>query len=96
MVNSEGLSGGMLTIWNKVTIEPIFNFKRKGMLGINAVWKGTKCYFINVYFSCDLKDKRYLWNCLLDWKHKLSVGEWIIVGDFNAIKLGEEWIGKTQ
>ncbi|XP_058749275.1 uncharacterized protein LOC131622266 [Vicia villosa] len=96
VVNSEGLSGGLLTIWNKGAVEPLFSFKDKGLLGLNAVWKNINCYFINIYTPCDLREKRVLWQSLLEWKQRLPVGQWIIGGDFNAIKLGEERKGKSQ
>ncbi|XP_058757340.1 uncharacterized protein LOC131630577 [Vicia villosa] len=95
-VGSEGRSGGLLTIWSKGTIEPIFSFKDKGILGVNADWKGTNCYFVNIYSSCCIAEKRVLWNRLLEWKQHFLVGEWIIGGDFNAIKKGEERRGKVQ
>ncbi|XP_058747124.1 uncharacterized protein LOC131620122 [Vicia villosa] len=36
-----------------------------------------------------------MWRKLLDWKQKLPTREWIIGGDFNAIKSREERKGKT-
>lgn len=84
----------MITIWKRGVINPLFSFKDNGFLGLNAEWKGNNLYFINVYSSCCLVEKRSLWNSLLTWKQKLSVGEWIIGGDFNAGKMKEEHKGR--
>lgn len=95
-VGSEGHSGGMLTVWKKGVIEPSFSFKDKGFLGVNVCWQGTNCNFVNVFSSCFISEKRELWRKLLDWKFKLPRGEWIVGGEFNAIKLGEERKGRSQ
>src|ERR1044072_8179001 len=63
-MESEGHSGGLLTIWRKDAISPGFSFRTKGALGVNAEWKGINCYFVNVYAPCNRVDKRILWrNC---------------------------------
>lgn len=36
-----------------------------------------------------------MWLRLLDWKHKLPVGEWVVGGDFNVIKTPKERKGKS-
>ncbi|XP_058740908.1 uncharacterized protein LOC131613239 [Vicia villosa] len=53
-------------------------------------------YFINIYSSCCLEEKRLLWKCLLDWKQKLPEGEWIIGGEFNSVKNKKERSGKSE
>ncbi|XP_058740903.1 uncharacterized protein LOC131613233 [Vicia villosa] len=93
-VDSEGQSGGIVTIWRKGVMRADFSFKAKGLLGVNVVWNGTNCYFINVYSPCTIAEKRALWSQLLVWKNNLSSGEWIIGGDFNAIKTEDERIGR--
>ncbi|XP_058759955.1 uncharacterized protein LOC131633261 [Vicia villosa] len=95
-VGSEGQSGELLSIWRKGVIVPYFSFKSKGFLGINASWKDINCYFVNVYSSCSLIEKRVLWNDLLEWKRKLPRGEWIVGGDFNSIRVAEERKGCGQ
>ncbi|XP_058776931.1 uncharacterized protein LOC131651277 [Vicia villosa] len=95
-LDSEGQSGGLVTIWKKGVIRSEFSFKAKGLLGINASWEGINCYFLNVYSSCEIAEKRILWNQLIEWKNKFPKGEWIIGGDFNAIKVGSERIGRLR
>lgn len=41
---------------------------------------------VNVYSSCDLNKKKAMWNKLLLLKDFFKDGEWIMGGDFNAIK----------
>lgn len=43
-------------------------------------------YIINVYSSCLLVKKRVLWNSLNSFKLRLPVGDWLLGGDFNAIR----------
>ncbi|XP_058742067.1 uncharacterized protein LOC131614510 [Vicia villosa] len=91
---AEGRSGGIITIWKKGVIHPISSFRGKGLLGVNALWNGINCYFVNVYSSCLASEKRELWAELLRLKDKLEVGEWVVRGDFNAVKSKEERRGR--
>ncbi|XP_058767944.1 uncharacterized protein LOC131641660 [Vicia villosa] len=43
-------------------------------------------YLVNIYSSCVLIKKIILWRRLLELKETFNDGEWIIGGDFNAIK----------
>ncbi|XP_050874962.1 uncharacterized protein LOC127078559 [Lathyrus oleraceus] len=94
VVNSVGQTRGILIIWKKDFICLLYSFRGKGFMGINALWKGNNCYFINVYLSCFLVDKRVIWSKILDWKAKLILGELLMGGDFNSTKSGEERRGK--
>lgn len=49
---------------------------------------------MNIYSSCELAKKRSLWGRLLELKEKFNDGEWILGGDFNAIKVREERKGR--
>ncbi|XP_058733926.1 uncharacterized protein LOC131605606 [Vicia villosa] len=62
-MGADGLSGGMLSIWNSKTVKAIFSFRGKGFLGNKVSWKGD--------------------------------GEWIIGGDFNAVKKRNERVGRS-
>lgn len=44
------------------------------------------CFFVNVYSTCLGFEKRELWSELLNFKNRLGVGEWLVGGDFNAVK----------
>ncbi|XP_058785067.1 uncharacterized protein LOC131659978 [Vicia villosa] len=94
--NSEGRSGGILTVWNKDNITPILSFRGKGYLGVKAWRKDKVIYFIKVYSPCALNEKRMLWSELLVLKNKYGDGEWIMGGgDFNAVREVEERWGRS-
>src|SRR4051812_3259240 len=65
--DSEGSAGGILTVWRKDIIQPVFSFSGKGFLGIKASNKGQVLYLINIYSPCSLLDKRTLWREILSW-----------------------------
>ncbi|XP_058759359.1 uncharacterized protein LOC131632631 [Vicia villosa] len=81
-----GRSGGLLTIWRKDVVEVLSSFKGEGFLGIHVQWKNHLYYVVNIYSPCDLSRKKILWNDLLACKESFKDGEWIMGGDFNAIK----------
>ncbi|XP_058732644.1 uncharacterized protein LOC131604201 [Vicia villosa] len=93
--NSEGRSGGLITLWKKSIMDVLFSFKGEGFLGLKVCWKGDPYYVVNVYSSCVLTKKKALWERLLDLMRIYSDGEWIIGGDFNAIKNGRERKGRV-
>lgn len=55
--NSVGASCGMLNMWSKGVVEPLFSFSSEGALGICAYFKGQVFYLANIYSSC-LIEKR--------------------------------------
>ncbi|XP_058741821.1 uncharacterized protein LOC131614218 [Vicia villosa] len=92
--NSSGRSGGILTLWKEQALEVIFSFKGEGYLGIKFCMDNNFFYLLNVYSSCDASKKRVLWRKILDLKEDWDDGEWIIGGDFNAIKDRRERKGR--
>ncbi|XP_058784985.1 uncharacterized protein LOC131659881 [Vicia villosa] len=90
---SEGSSGGLLSIWNSKTVSVEASFSGPGFLGTKVLWKGAIYYVVNVYSDCTLSQKRILWNRLLVLKNKYQDGEWIVAGDFNAVKKRSERCG---
>lgn len=71
-----------------------FSFRGDGYLGINCLWKVLNCFLVNIYSSCILLDKRNLWSNLLKVKSNFPIGEWLLGGDFDAIKTEEERKGE--
>jgi hypothetical protein len=53
----------------------------------------AKCVIINVYFKCDLEEKRRLWNKLLEVRKEVGVAAWCILVDFNAVCNRDERMG---
>jgi hypothetical protein len=87
---SIGLSGGMLSVWNKDIFSFKYSFTGVGFLGICVDWRGGLLYIVNIYSPCSSRGKRKLWSDLIDLKLNFDPGEWCFGGDFNAImKLGE-------
>ncbi|XP_058763563.1 uncharacterized protein LOC131637014 [Vicia villosa] len=93
--NSEGRSGGLITFWKKSNMEVLFSFKGEGFLGLKVCWKEDLYDVVNVYSSCDLSKKKASWDKLLDLMKIYFDGEWIIGGDFNAIKNNRERKGRA-
>ncbi|XP_058783382.1 uncharacterized protein LOC131658063 [Vicia villosa] len=92
--NSLGRSGGLLILWND-KVEVLNSFKGKGYLGIKACWENKFYYVVNVYSPCMLNKKIALWKKLLELKETFKDGEWIMGGDFNAIKNIRERKGRA-
>ncbi|XP_058784197.1 uncharacterized protein LOC131658967 [Vicia villosa] len=89
---SVGSSGGLLSIWNSISVSVEASFSGPGFLGNKVLWKGEYFYVVNIYSGCALHQKRELWNSLLVLKNKFQDGEWIIAGDFNTVKKrSERW-----
>ncbi|XP_058768462.1 uncharacterized protein LOC131642211 [Vicia villosa] len=92
--NSTGRSGGLITLWKEEGLEVIMSFKGEGYIGVKVNKDNNFFYLVNVYSSCDIVKKRIMWSKLLSLKEDFNDGEWIIGGDFNAIKSREERKGR--
>ncbi|XP_045791371.1 uncharacterized protein LOC123886076 [Trifolium pratense] len=87
---SIGLSGGLLSIWNKELFSFQYSFTCDGFLGMCVEWNSGLLYIVNIYSPCSMSGKRKLWKDLVDFKLNIAKGDWCLGGDFNAIlKLGE-------
>jgi exonuclease III len=93
---SNGFSGGMLTIWNKDLFSFNYSFSGGGFLGVCVEWKEDLLYIVNVYSPCSMSGKRKLWNDLIDFKNNNEPGEWCIGGDFNSIMKSGERRGSSN
>lgn len=82
--NANGQSGGIITLWKKDFVDPIYSFKRDGFLRLKMRWKNNMYYVINAYFACCIILKMKIWSELLDMKNKMVDGIWILGGDFNS------------
>ncbi|XP_058776799.1 uncharacterized protein LOC131651145 [Vicia villosa] len=93
--NSLGRSGGILTMWKKDVVDVENSFKGDGFVGIKVSWNNHFYYVVNVYSPCEHRKKKALWKELLGLMEKFKDGEWILGGDFNAIKNGGERRGRA-
>ncbi|GLT59702.1 hypothetical protein SLA2020_325070 [Shorea laevis] len=94
---ANGAFGGILIIWNSRVFRKLSSFEGTGFLGVFGMWGdyNIPCYFVNVYSSCDLAQKRCLWEILSDLVTSKK-GNWCIAGDFNAIRNSQERKGDTS
>ncbi|CAJ2627612.1 unnamed protein product, partial [Trifolium pratense] len=92
---SIGLSGGMLSIWNKDLFSFRYSFTGVGFLGICVEWKNGLLYIVNIYSPCSLAGKQKLWKDLLEFKSNNAIGDWVLGGDFNAISKSGERRGNS-
>ncbi|GKV05619.1 hypothetical protein SLEP1_g17606 [Rubroshorea leprosula] len=89
--DAEGLSGGMLCIWNSKKFKMGRVLAGMDFIGVEGAWGVEQCpaSIINVYSPCQLGKKRILWEELKALVAGRS-GNWCIMGDFNAVrKVGE-------
>ncbi|XP_058741814.1 uncharacterized protein LOC131614210 [Vicia villosa] len=93
---SEGRSGGIVSLWRNNTVTVIAGFRGKGFLGTKVSWKNAVYYIVNIYSPCSIHLKRDLWKNLLELKQRFSDGDWIIGGDFNAVKKRRERYGRSS
>ncbi|XP_058780621.1 uncharacterized protein LOC131654295 [Vicia villosa] len=95
-VQSEGRSGGLITMWKEGAMEIILSFRRGGILGTKVKWKGVIVYLVNIYSPCSLRGKKELWKDLLELRAIFSDGYWLMGGDFNAVKKRSERKGRSS
>ncbi|MCH79404.1 LINE-1 reverse transcriptase like [Trifolium medium] len=95
---SEGNSGGILSIWSKVSSSLIFTFVGEGFVGVCLEWGASKtiCFVVNIYAKCDLPSKRRLWDNLLMSKRGFGGDKWCVAGDFNSVCSREDRRGVSQ
>ncbi|XP_058742005.1 uncharacterized protein LOC131614439 [Vicia villosa] len=93
--NALGASGGLLILWKEGKVEVDSSFRGDGYLGVKVKWENHWYYVCNVYSSCSSEKKKRLWEVLGSLKEKYKDGEWIIGGDFNAVKNRRERKGST-
>lgn len=90
---STGLSGGLICLWKKNSLNLISQFDGDGFIGLSCLIEGVVFHFVNIYSPCSLEGKRQLWIRILYLKSTLAQGEWCIGGDFNAVTSSSERIG---
>ncbi|XP_058741852.1 uncharacterized protein LOC131614256 [Vicia villosa] len=93
--DSVGMSGGQIILWNARKMKVVCSFRGAGFLGVKVFWMDKLYYICNVYSPCSLSLKRELWKSLLVMKDRFNDGEWLIGGNFNAVKNGGERKGRT-
>ncbi|KAL7181638.1 hypothetical protein ACSBR1_040519 [Camellia fascicularis] len=85
-VDSEGLAGGLLCIWDP----EVFQLKdccctRRFILLSGTLFNSFDCVLLNIYAPNEVGNRAKLWDCLLKLKGEFP-NPWCLCGDFNEIK----------
>ncbi|MFS8003872.1 putative reverse transcriptase domain, fatty acid desaturase domain, acyl-CoA desaturase [Helianthus anomalus] len=90
-VDPSGLSGGLISIWDPNVFSFVEAIKDPNFLIVKGKLKGSGQILNigNVYGPQDLIQKRQLWE-KLRYCIEGSEGMWILLGDFNAVRIPEE------
>ncbi|GKV07790.1 hypothetical protein SLEP1_g19511 [Rubroshorea leprosula] len=91
---SEGLSGGLLCIWESTVFKMKEVFEGRSFVGVFGAWGEERIpvHFVNIYSPCTLAGKRELWEELGNLINRRK-GRWCVGGDFNAVTRVEERAG---
>jgi hypothetical protein len=75
-----GNSGGILSIWCSSKGKTVFSFFGPGFIGLCFKWgvNKTRCYVVNIYAKCALRDKRMMWEKLIQFKHSFCEDVWCV------------------
>ncbi|KAL8546335.1 hypothetical protein ACS0TY_006158 [Phlomoides rotata] len=94
---SEGRSGGLVSIWNTKVFSKTSSWHINGMLVVNGRWveDGTYLVIINVYAPCSFREKEQLWEAIKILVDQYEDRKICVVGDFNSIRVESERIGRT-
>ncbi|XP_022040757.1 uncharacterized protein LOC110943314 [Helianthus annuus] len=90
-VDLSGLSGGLVSIWDKKLFEIGSSIKDRNFLVVSGKIKGSghQINIANIYAPQDVQGKKLLWDRLLGLIDAFS-GLWIFLRDFNAVRVPEE------
>ncbi|XP_022004582.1 uncharacterized protein LOC110902169 [Helianthus annuus] len=91
VVDSVGLSGGLICLWDDQLFKVRSSAKNRNFIHIKGelVGSGVILNFLNVYAPQGVSAKGDLWNLLADIINCNS-GQWVLGGDFNAVRFREE------
>ena len=86
----EGVNGGgcLLSMWYEDAFSYESHIMGKGFIAVfgkNRV-SNLSCVIVNVYASCNLRDKKALWEELSSVKRAYQDKVWCLCGDFNAVR----------
>ncbi|KAL8512924.1 hypothetical protein ACS0TY_019184 [Phlomoides rotata] len=95
---SKGASGGLLTIWRKLSFSLISQWGSDGALALKGKWIAEDVYInlVNIYAPIDVKEQYKLWEEVLGWIQPQISDLWCICGDFNATLHQSERKGRSR
>ncbi|KAD4178488.1 hypothetical protein E3N88_27079 [Mikania micrantha] len=90
-VPSNGRSGGIACCWDPAMFKKNQVKLSQNYIVISGEWMGVleNVNLVNVYAPHGESDRRQLWQELLQIKNT-NVGSWIIMGDFNTIRISSD------
>ncbi|MFS7913005.1 putative RNA-directed DNA polymerase [Helianthus anomalus] len=90
-VDSSGLSGGLISLWDPNVFEHSDSIKDRNFIISRGKIKGSgrRINIANIYAPQDIQAKRILWDRLREVIEN-STGMWILLGDFNAVRSQDE------
>ena len=93
-IHNEGVNGAgsTLSLWHKDAFSYGSHLMGKGFIAIfgQHIQSKLKCVVINIYAACTVKDKLALWDDLTNVKNAYQNIAWVLCGDFNAVRCGDE------
>lgn len=95
-MDAEGLSGGILSIWNKHIFCKVSSWHIRGALVVNGFCRedGKQTCIVNVYAPCSTSEKTVLWDILDNFISQQGDIYICVVGDFNAVRTASERAGQ--
>ncbi|XP_028076613.1 uncharacterized protein LOC114278708 [Camellia sinensis] len=89
-VDSEGIAGGLLCIWDPEVFQlGACCSSRRFILSSSTISNSFECVLLNIYAPNDVGSRRKLWDSLLNLKQGFPK-PWCLCGDFNEIRnIGE-------
>lgn len=96
VAEAEGLSGGLITLWNAQVFRAVEVIVNRRFILIKGVFSANfPCIILNVYAPNDMVARRSLWEEIMDLKARFT-DSWCMGGDFNEILDIHERIGCTR
>jgi len=85
-------SGGVLTMWHKNKFKRVKHFVGNSFIGVIGEYSNSinsnpiLVVVLNVYSSCNYKEKVGMWEQLINIKAGEACRQWCVLGDFNAVR----------
>lgn len=91
-------AGGILCVWNETSFKVESRVVGAGFILLSGKWgqESHLIHVVNIYSSCNLHEKRVLWDSVAQLKNQNPGGYWCILGDFNNIRMSSERMGSSQ
>ncbi|XP_071740610.1 uncharacterized protein [Rutidosis leptorrhynchoides] len=91
---ARGFSGGIISMWDPLAFVKENIWSENNFVIVKGRWseEDMVIYMVNIYAPQSRQDKLALWNKLSDFMNN-NVGEYIMLGDWNAVRVASERSG---